>query len=381
MLSPDSTWRMAFFRLLAELSDELLPDEYQSTLASGRNPDGGALWAAMGLPTNPIAARDLGTPVDTIVSHAEESGLLGGVTAEDLFMLLLGRPLGRAESWVAGLSVESAMATILLSPEFSRSLPWIAKSVIGRGRWNYFVHIPKTAGSQFQAMAWSHFGAGSLLRGFHDDDRGVSHPWATSAWIRRLLNDDGLDMWISGHLRINELRPIHSAWPSDRVLTIVRDPIDQVLSAVNYFYRLRQEQPADAQRYFSAMLGDRVPPDLDSLDLEEAVLAVAEKDFRLRPSYFFEHDVLDAATRQHVVVGFQENLQALLEFVVDGDELRLPSGVAEGAVRVNKSPAAISVADLNPQVLAEVGRRNREAVADYYTLRRLAGTAPYVHHV
>lgn len=380
MLSPDSTWRMDFFRLLADLSDELLPDQYQSTLGAGQGPDTDASWGSFDLPLNPISGPELKAPIDTIVSHASERGLLGRVTVEDLFELLLGRAWGKNELWAEGATVERALSVILKSPEFSKSLPWIAKSLFDRGRWNYFIHIPKTAGSHFQAMVWSHFGPGSLLRAFADEDRGVSHPWVTAAWLQCLMDEDNPQVWVSGHLGLKLLRPTHSMWPSDRIFTIVRDPIDQVASAVNYSYRLRNEQPEEARRYFSAMLKGEVPEDLNALDLDAALIGVAQRDLRLRPSYFFEGDVVDAAIRQHVVVGFQDNLHALLELAAEDQTLLLPDAVVEGKVRVNRSPSAIDVANLSPQVVVEVARHSQAAIAEYFTLRRIAGDAPFVNH-
>jgi hypothetical protein len=373
-------WRHEFFVALAEMTDELLPEPYESVLRNGATPGVSAIWDAHTiLQPAPVDTPDALRWSEAVVRRVEERGLLSAVVEpQDLFALLLGRKLGENEPGAQGRSRERTLSAILRSAEFSRSMPWIAKATINRGRWNYFVHIPKTAGSHFQAMLWTQFGPGGVLRAYPDQDVGVSHPWVTAAWLRRLLYDDDPQTWVSGHLRLHEIRPAHAMWPTDRVVTLVRDPVDQAISAANYYFGLRESQPQAAQRYFRAILDRQDDLDLEGLDLSTVVSRVAAKDDRLRPSFYFANDLPNAVLGEPVVLGFQEHLVELLQFVSAPNQVILPEQVLQDQIRLNRSFSRLEATSLDADDLAKLVNASAPAVVDYYAMRRLARSRPYV---
>jgi hypothetical protein len=117
---------------------------------------------------------------------------------------------------------------------------------------------------------------------------------------------------------------------------------------------------------------------MNDLDLSQVVSRVAAKDGRLRPSFYFANDLAKSVLSEPVILGFQEHLVELLQFVADPEQVNLPAQVLDDQIRLNRSVAALKASSIHSFDLAELVTASAGAVVDYYTMRKLAGTCPYV---
>jgi hypothetical protein len=360
-------WRREFLHIVAELADLV----GHKTLQQESSPSDGPGWTTheMLQPLHEDSERSIEAN-GTLLDIVEDRGMLSGVTPDELFILLLGRGLSSVEPAAAtDYPLRSVLFDILRSAEFSLSLPWLVKSTMGRGRWNYFVHVPKTAGSYVQAMLWTHYGPGSVFRTYQFQDLGVCDPWVTSMWVRHVIYSDEPEVWISGHVPLAEMRPQHSLWPTDRVATLIRDPLDQAVSAANYFLGVHRRRPDEAQRYFAQVLGEDCAP--SALGASELLRRILQRDTGLRLSYYFDNQVIPTLLSPGSVCGFQDDANAFLRELVHPNVLRIPEAAASGDFRMNSSVQDLRLEDLAPSELAEVVACQPAAIAEYHLLRRV----------
>ncbi|QHQ36056.1 glycosyltransferase [Algicella marina] len=107
-----------------------------------------------------------------------------------------------------------------------------------------FQHIPKTAGSSLVHEIRCHIGA---MRGIHIDytrvGQGVGTDQLMSLSVEDFLAsyDPSRTRCISGHLRRHHIDRIQAEIPASRVIVVLRDPVDRVIS--DYRYQCTPDHP------------------------------------------------------------------------------------------------------------------------------------------
>jgi hypothetical protein len=109
----------------------------------------------------------------------------------------------------------------------------------------FFIHLPKTGGTSFKKAAESYFGSDGLVKNY-----GVESV-ETTAWLKekiyrdkdyygfyQRLKTDTTQLYI-GHVHA---QPACYAFPIHQLVTIMRDPVKQVLSHFNHFKRWNNYQ-------------------------------------------------------------------------------------------------------------------------------------------
>ena len=130
------------------------------------------------------------------------------------------------------------------------------------------VHIPKTGGVSVRNMLKDHYGPGFVL----------SYWEVTDAWGRVLPEVPADARCVHGHFVAHQLA---DRFPSARLVTWVRDPVDRVASS--YYHRLRDPDPRNR---VSRMVHEEGLSLLEFAELPEARNEMAWFMGRKRPADF-----------------------------------------------------------------------------------------------
>ncbi len=104
----------------------------------------------------------------------------------------------------------------------------------------FFIHIPKTAGTSFKMAAQNYLGVAGVARNYGPKSI-ESTSWVTNAVVNnndytglynRLCNE-GISLYM-GH---THLMPVANVFKASHLVTMLRDPVSQVLSHYNHYCR------------------------------------------------------------------------------------------------------------------------------------------------
>ena len=124
----------------------------------------------------------------------------------------------------------------LNSEEFQTYIPWLLLSAFPEKRRMIFIHIPKCAGSDL---------IGNLSARFPYINTSLSEPsWTGKAqlfseiknFVASCINAD--QIFLGGHVSLNLVLAMGAYRYGDALFTIMRDPVERILSAINYTIKI-----------------------------------------------------------------------------------------------------------------------------------------------
>jgi len=222
------------------------------------------------------APRDPRSLFELFVSYDPARGLddllaaldVTGIEPRHVYHSILGR---RPETLQATRKPENYnardhMRGALVSPEFQRKVISLILNAYPEKRRLLFVHVPKCAGTDLRI---------GLSTRYPALDMGLAQPdWTSSQQLFAAIHEVALGLRFSdtlllhGHVRIAAAINGGMVRPTDRVITVIRDPVDIILSNVNYIItRILQDQETgkdapDTQGWRQALGIDRLPPEM-----------------------------------------------------------------------------------------------------------------------
>ncbi len=226
-----------------------------------------------------LAEYKSGSGIDTLLNRVG----FAGVTRVHVVQAVLGRAPESVEAAIDGdgfnpgmffqqclLSTEFRNAVV---PAFLRAFPELARDV--------FVHVPKCAGTDLVInIGRRQMPLPSILasKGWIPDDEYLSVLGGLASALR--FHDR---IFVYGHMILGEYVAAAGIRPMDRVFSIIRDPVELMVSQANYAVgRLRQDpagQDPDTAELFRHLQIARLPDPLRDRDLKDlAVRALLHPD-------------------------------------------------------------------------------------------------------
>jgi hypothetical protein len=175
------------------------------------------------------------------------------------------------------------MRGALVSPEFQRKVISLILNAYPEKQRLLFVHVPKCAGTDLRI---------GLSTRYPALDIGLTQPnWTSQQQLFAGIHEVALGLrftdtiLLHGHIRLAAAINGGLVRPTDRIITVIRDPVEIILSNVNYVMtRILQDQEAgkeapDTQAWRRTLAIDRLPP-----EMPEAVVARLVKTMLHDPS-------------------------------------------------------------------------------------------------
>ena len=211
-----------------------------------------------------FATYDPGRGLDDLLATLDVTG----VEPRHIYHSVLGR---RPETLQATRKPEhynarDHMRGALVSPEFQRKIiPLIVNAYPEKQRL-LFIHVPKCAGTDLRI---------GLSTRYPALDIGLAQPdWTSTQQLFAAIHEVALGLRFSdtillhGHIRIAAAINGGMVRPTDRIITVIRDPVEIILSNVNYIItRVLQDQQdgkeaPDTQGWRRVLGIDRLPPEM-----------------------------------------------------------------------------------------------------------------------
>ncbi len=165
-----------------------------------------------------------------------------------------------------GYNARDHMRGALMSPEFQRKVISLLLNAYPEKKRLLFVHVPKCAGTDLRI---------GLSTRYPALDAGLSRSeWTSSQQLFETIQQVALGLRFSdtillhGHIRIVAAINGELVRPTDRIITVIRDPVEIILSNINYIItRILQDQESGTDapdtREWKRQLGiGRLPPDM-----------------------------------------------------------------------------------------------------------------------
>jgi hypothetical protein len=222
------------------------------------------------------APRDPRSLFELFVTHDPAHGLeellatldVAGIEPRHIYHSILGR---RPETLLATRKPEhynarDHMRGALISPEFQRKIIPLMLNAYPEKQRLLFVHVPKCAGTDLRI---------GLSTRYPALDIGLGQPdWTSTQQLFAAIHEVALGLRFSdtillhGHIRIAAAINAGMVRPTDRIITVIRDPVDIILSNINYIItRILDDQEAgndapDTQGWRRALSIDHLPPEM-----------------------------------------------------------------------------------------------------------------------
>jgi hypothetical protein len=158
------------------------------------------------------------------------------------------------------------MRGALVSAEFQRKIISLMLAAYPEKQRLLFVHVPKCAGTDLRI---------SLSTRYPALDLGLTNPeWTSQQQLYNAIHQAAVGMRFSdtillhGHVRLAAAVDGEVVRPTDRIITVIRDPVEIILSNVNYIItRILQDQEAGKEapdtNGWRIVLGiERLPPEM-----------------------------------------------------------------------------------------------------------------------
>jgi hypothetical protein len=212
-----------------------------------------------GVPTEPEAPQirtseteSSDSGVATAALALWESGLLVDLRPYEIFQLMLDHLPSTSEDMQLSTDPLELVMQILRSNEWQAKLPAWTKRHFTTGRWLYFVHIPKTAGTALRLMFVDAIGGDYSYR-IPAREEYVSFS-IQQRFLAGVTRDPGHIRFVTGHTNIREMRPMDVATAFDTVTAVIRDPLDQLISYANFYLGMQATKPEHAANFWAAAL-------------------------------------------------------------------------------------------------------------------------------
>jgi len=165
-----------------------------------------------------------------------------------------------------GYNARDHMRGALLSPEFQRRIIPLILNAYPEKKRLLFIHVPKCAGTDLRIALSARYPA---------LDVGLARSeWTSSQQLFEIIKRVVLGLRLSdtillyGHVRIAAAIDSALVRPTDKIITVIRDPMEIILSNINYVItRILQDQESGTDapdtRQWKSQLGiDRLPSDM-----------------------------------------------------------------------------------------------------------------------
>jgi hypothetical protein len=196
-----------------------------------------------------------------------------GVTPRQICQVVLGRHPGTVEQAVGAANYNPMrhFREALVSREFrKRFLGAFLRAYQSKGR-DVFIHVPKCAGTDLIL----NLGCRSIplpkmleIEGWTDD---VEFLEIVAGLARAATADERL--FVYGHMELGGYVDLAGIRPDDRIFTVLRDPLDLMVSQANYAVgRMRQDptgREPDAANYLRQLGLTRLPDGISAGDLKD----------------------------------------------------------------------------------------------------------------
>jgi len=211
-----------------------------------------------------FATYDPARGLDELLSRLDATG----VEPRHVYHAILGR---RPETLHASrkpdhYNARDHMRGALISPEFQHKAIQLILNAYPEKQRLLFVHVPKCAGTDLRI---------GLSARYPMLDLGLTQPdWTSREQLFDAIHEAALGLRFSdtillhGHVRIATAINNEIVRPTDRIITVIRDPVEIILSNVNYIItRILQDQEAgneapDTQGWRRELNIDRLSPDM-----------------------------------------------------------------------------------------------------------------------
>jgi hypothetical protein len=158
----------------------------------------------------------------------------------------------------------STFLSTICSPRFQRRAPYLFLSAFAELRRVVFVHLPKCAGTDLIVNLRTRFL--SVPNTLTQSEWYPTDKLLRTLGAMALLARHANGLFFSGHFAIEELHRELKFRPWDNYITVVRDPIDQMISQANYIATVLALDPSRERpdsRNWASMLGNHtIPKDL-----------------------------------------------------------------------------------------------------------------------
>ena len=219
-----------------------------------------------------LAAYSPRTGWDAFVENIDFSN----VTPRQIYQVVLGGYPATAEQAIGGPGYDPArhFRDTLVSREFrERFLGAFLQAYRSKGR-DVFIHVPKCAGTDLIL----NLGCRSIplpkmleIEGWTDD---IAFIEIIAGLARAAAGEERL--FVYGHMELGHYIDIAGIRPDDCIFTVLRDPIDLMVSQANYVIgRLRQDPTGsepDAAEYLRLLGLTRLPEGISTADLKDLTL-------------------------------------------------------------------------------------------------------------
>jgi hypothetical protein len=195
-----------------------------------------------------------------------------GITPRQICQVVLGRHPATVEQAIAAPDYDARQhfRAALVSREFrKRFLGYFLQAYRSKGR-DIFIHVPKCAGTDLILnLGWRSVPLPKMLEveGWTSDSEFLE---IMAGLARAAASSDRL--FIYGHMELGEYIDIAGIRPDDCLFTVLRDPVDLMVSQANYAVgRLRQDptgQQPDAADYLRMLGLTHLPDTISSGELK-----------------------------------------------------------------------------------------------------------------
>jgi hypothetical protein len=211
-----------------------------------------------------FAAYDPARGLDELLASLDVTG----IEPRHIYNSILGR---RPETLHATKSpqhynVRDHMRGALTSPEFQRKIIPLILNAYPEKQRLLFIHVPKCAGTDLRI---------GLSTRYPALDIGLAQPdWTSPQQLFAAIHEVAIGLRFSdtillhGHIRIVAAVDGGMIRPTDRIITVIRDPVEIILSNANYIItRILQDQEAgkeapDTKNWRRVLGVDRLPPEM-----------------------------------------------------------------------------------------------------------------------
>jgi len=167
-----------------------------------------------------------------------------GIQRHHLYYSILGRlpETGQVAVSDPALSIAEEFGSMLQSPEFQENIVRIFLTAFPELRRFIFIHVPKCAGSHLidtLGKRYSHIGQNTSSRNWIPK----SHLFDTLKNISLSIQNNTHSIFVFGHVCLDWYLERELIRPEDSAFTIVRNPVDIVISNTNYIIRRLLENP------------------------------------------------------------------------------------------------------------------------------------------
>ncbi len=231
----------------------------------------------------PRTLRDVFSLLEHLTPDRELDSLLEmvdftGITPGDVYLAILGLPPGdiAAARSFEGFDARLFFKTLLIGDDFRRSIMANFLNAFPEKARDVFIHVPKCAGTDLIInLASRQLPMPKLLEidGWLTEREFL----LTVAGIARLARHHER-VFVHGHMELGEYVYNAGARSVDRIFTVIRDPLDQMLSQANYAVgRLRQDplgKNLDTAEILNYLGMDRLPEECSNRELKDLATRV-----------------------------------------------------------------------------------------------------------